>query len=243
VPSLERSACSLLVLAAGQSLVLDIGPGTMRRLLEAGTTVFDIDAVFLSHFHPDHSGELVSFLFANKYPEATRRTKALTLAGGRGLSRFFDGLCRVYGKWIDLGPDLFHLVELAGDGAGEHRIGDARLQTAPVAHNPESVALRISGPAGRSVVYSGDTDVCDELVELARGADVLICESALPDDLKAKGHLTPSQAGAIAAAAGVGRLVLTHFYPPCDDVDVFAQCRRTWSGPLDLARDLMRLAV
>jgi len=78
---------------------------------------------------------------------------------------------------------------------------------------------------------------------LARGADLLICESALPDDLKVEGHLTPSRAGKIAAKADVRKLVLTHFYPECDQVDVEKECRKTFGGPLILAEDLMRIEV
>lgn len=243
VPRLDRSACSLLVVAAGTTLLLDCGPGTMRRLLEAGTTVFDIDAVFLSHFHPDHSGELVSFLFANKYPDGTRRVRPLTLIGGRGTARFFEGLKDVYGKWIALDDALFHLVELATAGPDQTQVGQLQLRSAPVAHNPESVALRLTSPAGPSVVYSGDTDFSESLIDLAQGTDVLVCECALPDGLKVAGHLTPAQAGTIAAQAGVGRLVLTHFYPECDAADVVGQCRQTWAGSLDLAFDLMRIDV
>jgi ribonuclease BN (tRNA processing enzyme) len=240
---LDRSACSVLVAVDGQNILLDIGPGTMRRLTEAGVRIFDIDAVCLSHFHPDHSGELVPFLFANKYPDGSRRSRPLVLVGGKGIECFFDGLYQVYGTWIDLGSDLFDIVALDGGGLAENRLGGVRLHWAPTAHNPESVALKIIDPAGRCLVYSGDTDVCESLIGLAQGADVLICEAALPDPLKVKGHLTPSEAGAIAARAGVGRLVLTHLYPQCDQADIVGQCRRTWAGPLDVAFDLMRLAL
>ncbi|MGD8952490.1 MAG: MBL fold metallo-hydrolase, partial [Desulfobacterales bacterium] len=70
-----------------------------------------------------------------------------------------------------------------------------------------------------------------------------ICESALPDALKVDGHLTPSLAGEIATQANVGRLVLTHFYPECDQTDVTKECRKTYAGPLVLARDLMTLKL
>ncbi|MDY6953524.1 MAG: MBL fold metallo-hydrolase, partial [Thermodesulfobacteriota bacterium] len=96
---------------------------------------------------------------------------------------------------------------------------------------------------GCSVVYSGDTDLCENLVTLAKDADLLVCESALPDEMKVPGHLTPSLAGHIATRAGVKRLVLTHFYPECDTVDVFAQCRKTYQGDLVLAEDLMEIAL
>jgi len=93
------------------------------------------------------------------------------------------------------------------------------------------------------VAYSGDTGPCEALAELARGADLFLCECSLPDGMTIEGHLTPSGAGAAAAAAGVRRLVLTHFYPECDAADIEAQCRRTWQGPLTLAEDLMKLRI
>lgn len=91
------------------------------------------------------------------------------------------------------------------------------------------------------MVYSGDTDFSENLIDLARGADLLICEAAFPSEFKVPGHLTPPEAGTIAARAGVRSLVLSHLYPECDQADMVAQCRQTWSGPLTLAEDLMRV--
>jgi len=65
----------------------------------------------------------------------------------------------------------------------------------------------------------------------------------LPDKLRVKGHLTPSWAGKIASRAGVKKLVLTHFYPECDQTDIEQECRKTYSGPLLLAEDLMQIEV
>ncbi len=241
VPSLARSACAVLVETGQAAILLDIGPGTMRRLLEAGRSVFDISHLFLSHFHPDHSGELVAFLFANKYPSPVPRNRPLTLAAGEGIGLFFNGLKAVFGEWIDLAPQRIHLVSLAVSRSDGIDFADFHLKTAPMAHRPESLAYRITGPDGKSVVYSGDTDENEDLVRLARGADVLICEAALPDELKTPGHLTPSLAGRIAARARVGKLVLTHFYPECEGADMLRQCRKTFDGPVVLAEDLMRM--
>lgn len=241
VPSLRRSACAALLRTGGQTLLVDVGPGTSRRLLEAGVSVHEVSALLLTHFHPDHSGELAGFLFANKYPDASRRTVPLELVGGRGVSDFFLALNEVYRGWIDLGSDRLRLTEMAVDGPDEHRLGPARIETRPMNHNPESVSYRVTAPDGASVVLSGDTGPTDALAALASGADLLICESALPDEMGVPNHLTPSQAGEIATRAGVGKLILTHFYPECDQADLEAQCRRTWTGPLALAEDLMQL--
>ena len=241
VPSLERSACSALIQAGGKNILFDSGPGTMRRLLQAGVPIYDLAFICYSHFHPDHTGELVPFLFANKYTGGSLRHRPLTVIAGSGFVSFFEGLRQVYGRWIELEAGLFRIDELANRQFDQRDFDTFRIQSAPVAHNPESLAYRVTGSDGRSVVYSGDTDYSENLVRLAENADVLICESAFPDEKRVDGHLTPSLAGTIAARAGVRKLILTHFYPECDTVDIAAQCRKTYDGPLILAKDLMRI--
>jgi ribonuclease BN (tRNA processing enzyme) len=243
VPSLVRSACAVMMTVGRARLLFDSGPGTMRRLLESGTTIFDITHIFYSHFHPDHTAELVPFLFATKYPNMSQRQIPLTVAGGWGFLDFVAGLKSVYGKGIELAPGLLKIVEFDNKARDFKQFNDFSVQSAPVQHNPESVAYRVTGAAGHSVVYSGDTDYSENLIDLASGADLLICESALPDRLRVKGHLTPSAAGKIATLARVKQLVLTHFYPECDQVDMIRECRQTYAGPVVLAEDLMRIEV
>ena len=243
VPSLKRSSAAVLVTAGDSRILLDTGAGTMHRLLEAGHSVVEISHVFITHFHPDHTGELASFLFSNKYPDTSLRKRTLTLLGGTGFLNFFKKLSDVYGGWIALPPGKMRLLEADPGDTGELDFGDFFLSWSPVAHNPESLAYRIRDAAGKSLVYSGDTDECEALESLAKGADLLICESALPDGLKVPGHLTPSLAGGIAAGARVEKLVLTHFYPECDTADMAAECRRTYDGPLVLAEDLMEIEL
>ncbi len=241
VPSLARHACSVLVSGGGLNVLVDAGPGTMSQLLKLGVGIDDIDVILLSHFHLDHCAELAPFIFATKYP-GFDRVKPLTLGGGTGIRQLFDRLNTAYGKTLEMPDDLLHILEL--EEKGQAQWGPAfKAEYAQTVHNPESRAFRFTGSSGDSLVYSGDTDYSEELIRLSHGADILICESALPDSQKAKGHLTPSLAGKIAAKARVKHLVLTHFYPECDAVDIRAECRKTWSGPLTLARDLMRLEI
>ena len=224
-------------------MLFDSGPGTMRRLLRANTTIFDVDYIFYSHFHPDHTAELVPFLFATKYPDKGQRQTVLTIVAGAGFEDFFTGLKTVYGQWIELDPGLVEIIQMNTGSADLLRLKDFTVQSAPVEHNPESIAYRVTGPGGHSVVYSGDTDTSENLIALSKDADLLICESALPDDFRVKGHLTPSLAGDIATRAGVKKLVLTHFYPECDQADIEQECRKTYDGPLVLAEDLMEIEI
>jgi len=243
VPSLRRSSCSMLIKIRDKFLLFDSGAGTMRRLLENSVEIYDVSFIFYTHFHPDHTAELVPFLFANKYPDGRRRKIPLTLMGGKGFAKFYDDLKKVYGHWIELAPDLLTIAELDNTGYDMRMFDDFKVESLPVDHNPESIAYRITSSGGISVVYSGDTDVSENLVTLSKDADLLVCESALPDKLKVKGHLTPSLAGEIADRANVRKLVLTHFYPECDQVDMEKECRKTYSGTLLLAEDLMQISL
>jgi ribonuclease BN (tRNA processing enzyme) len=242
VPSLERSSCSVLVETGGRKWLIDSGAGTLRRLLEAGTTIFELSYLMYSHLHPDHTADLVPLLFATKYPDGGR-TEPLTLIAGRGFADFFQRLRLVYGHWIDIGEELFKIVEMDTTGPDHLRADGVEIDTAPMEHSPQSVAFRLTGPGGKRLVYSGDTDDSEQLVDLARQADLLICEASFPESRKVQGHLTPALAGAIAARAGARRLMLTHFYPVCAETDIAAECRRTYGGPLILARDLMRVSL
>lgn len=243
VPSLKRSSCSVLIEIAQSLLLFDSGAGTMRRLLEAGVTIDKLAYIFYSHLHPDHTAEIVPFLFATKYPHTYRRRKPFIIVAAKGFVDFYEKLKFAYGQWIELAPGLLSISELDTTGRDHLDCDLFDVDSLPMDHTDMSLAYRITGPDGRSVVYSGDTDLCDNLVTLAKGVDVLICESALPDEIKVPGHLTPSLAGRIATQAGVKKLVLTHFYPECDAVNVSEQCRKAYHGPLVLAEDLMEIKL
>lgn len=238
VPSVDRYPCSVLVEWEDVCILVDAGAGVMHRLLAAGRCIDDVDAICLSHFHLDHVGEVAPFLFSTKYPEFTR-ARPLTLIGGTGLNLWFEGLRRAFGHTIDLPDGYFDLMEL-GD-RGEFCVDGLTVSYDTMAHKPESRGYRFEDPSGFSCVYSGDTDVTENLVRLAAGAHTLICESAMPEGKKIPGHLIPSLAAGMARDAGVQRLVLTHFYPECQGEDLVSPCASVFSGEVVPARDLMVL--
>ncbi|MFO7849336.1 MAG: MBL fold metallo-hydrolase [Spirochaetia bacterium] len=241
VPSLFRSSCALLLEGESEKILLDAGPGTMHRLLARDIQIDEIDTIFLSHFHPDHAGELPAFFFSTKYPAPMERSKTLRLAGGMGIESFYGGLNEAFDHALSLPEGFLRMHELGERGESDSLLGEFGLAWTTVAHRPESRAYRFTAKNGFSVVYSGDTDYSENLVDLASGADILISESAFPDGEKVEGHLTPSLAGEIASRARVGHLVLTHFYPVCESYDIEAQCRTTFKGPLTTATDLLQI--
>jgi ribonuclease BN (tRNA processing enzyme) len=133
---------------------------------------------------------------------------------------------------------VFTFHALADGRAAE--VGAASLTARRVDHLCEAYGLRIDA-GGRSLVYSGDTGPCAALVELARGADVLLCEATWPHVMPQWGdepptgvHLSGRQAGEHAAAAGVGRLLLTHVPAWFDGGELLAEAKAAFDGPVEL---------
>ncbi|OGW00251.1 MAG: hypothetical protein A3I04_06460 [Nitrospinae bacterium RIFCSPLOWO2_02_FULL_39_110] len=240
VPSLKRGSPGLVIKAGGKILLFDSGSGTLRRMLEAGITYRDADYIFYSHIHPDHVADLVPFLFASKYADIPR-TKQLYITGGKGFKSFFKKLNKVYGKWLE--PELYKIKvrEILNKSVD---FGDFKVTTKSLAHIKESVGYRIEAENGKkSIVVSGDTDYCKNIVNLGKDADLLILECSLPDKKRVAGHLTPSLCGRIAAESNCKRLVLTHFYPSCESVDIVGICRKYYDGEIVIAEDLMKIEV
>jgi len=203
-------------------------------MLQWGLNFNEIDILALSHRHPDHVGDLVPFLFATRYALGYTRQEPFRLLAARGFAEFLGRLREAFGHWVEPPEGLMNLKELSPDGPDEMRWEGLTVKSAPTNHTEGSLGFRIEA-GSRSLVYSGDTDESDSLVALARGADLLVLEASNP--FKVPGHLTPAEAGRLAARAGVRRLLLTHFYPPCDEVDVVALAAVEFSGEIIRAED------
>ena len=243
VPHPQRASPSIAIFIEDQFLLMDIGPGTVRQLASAGLKHQDIDYICISHFHPDHTADLIHFIFATRHPPILKKRKPFTIIGPKGFNQFLTLLKRPYGNWLDLPAGLMKIEELKTGEKGKKEFDNFNIVSAPLNHSPDSIGIRIEDNSGRVLVYSGDTAYCEEIVDLATGADLLILESSFPDGQEIAGHLTPSQAGDIATRSEVKRLLLTHFYPECLRSDRETQCRKTYQGELFLATDLMPLSV
>ncbi len=211
-------------------MLIDVGPSVVRRLLEFGQTVDDVDIVVLTHFHPDHAVDLSTFLFACNYGEKERR-KPLFLLGGRGVRRFYGLLLRLFPS---IAPKSYDL-SVKTVSRGRHTVGGVSLAVAPMAHREESIAIRIE-EGEKSVVFSGDTGESPELAELARNADLLVVECSFPDRLR-EGHLDLRTLLPIVRRANPRQVVLTHLAPEWERYD------SPLPAPLVLGEDGMEIEV
>jgi ribonuclease BN (tRNA processing enzyme) len=240
VPRLRRGSPAVGVKAGETFILLDIGSGTLRAMLHYDLNLNDIDILCLSHWHPDHVGDLAPFFFASRYGLGYTRKEPFWLLAAQGFSQFQEKLQSVWGEWVEPPEGLMRLQELTTDRRDTFTVNDLTITTAPVRHIASSLAYRLEY-AGRTMVYAGDTDWSDSLIDLASGADLLILEASNP--FKVPGHLTPEEAGRLAWEADVPRLVLTHIYPAGDTVDLGMEAGRSFRGQIIVAEDGLRLRV
>ena len=240
VASVRRAPPGYLLRIERDLVLIDAGPGTMRRVMQSGADPGQVTHMFFSHNHLDHTGELAPWLFASRLPSSPRRTP-LTICGSAGFMKMLGALREVYGHWLDAATYELRLVTMDGAKRSSVRFGDWGAEAHAVSHIESSLACRITDGEGRVLAYTGDTDVCEALIPLARDADLLLIEASFPDGGKVEGHLTPMEAAQIASQAGARKTVLTHFYPACDAVDMLEQAGRHYKGEALLAEDGMRV--
>lgn len=241
-PQLLRNASGILLETSEVNVLVDVGPGILRRLCEARFDYKKIDVILTTHFHPDHVSDLVSLLFAHNYAYGVMRTEPFYLVGPRGLEQLYDGLVNIYGSWIVPTGNRLILKELHDEQSDHFHLKAMELIAIPAKHSHPSISVRIND-RNKSVTISGDTAYSEDLAMLARNTDVFICECSMPEDFQMPGHSSPSDAGKMAASANARKLVLTHFYPPCDEVDVVSQASNFYSGAIVKSEDLLKIEV
>ena len=233
LPAREHSPAGVYVQAGREHVLLDAGAGTLQRLHASGVPWQELDRIFLTHFHLDHCLDLASILFALRMPHVERR-KSLIVYGPPGLKRLYRRLNTAFQGWLS--PRGFPLIfkELRD---AHVKLNGYTVQSRRVNHyDTGAVGYRLQ-EGSKSLAYSGDTDVCENVAELGRNAHALILECSLPDERKAAGHLTPSECGQLADEANCRHLVLTHFYPVFKGYDIRRRVRRFFRGRVTLARD------
>jgi len=228
-PGPESAASCYLVEANGFRLVLDMGNGALGAL---GRTIdiYSIGAIALSHLHPDHCLDLCSYYVARRF-HPDRVFDPMPVYGPDGTA---ERLARAYD--MPLQPGMATQFDFRRYPGGKFVVGPFTVSTTRVAHPVPAYALRVEH-AGRSLVYTGDTGPCADLVDLAAGADLLLSEASFRqgDDNPPGLHMTGHQAGEHAAAAEVGRLVLTHIPPWGSGESAVKEAEGVYGGPVDLA--------
>ena len=217
-PDSERASPSQVIVAGDEPLLFDCGPGTGMNLMKAGISPAAVSRMFLTHLHMDHCLEFPSIVFEGYL---VGRKDKVYLYGPPGTEEFCKTL---FEKIYPSAPQIVRRMREDGWKVEPYETTKSlvcqtdsyRVLSTPVEHGIPTVAYRIETGEG-AVVISGDTRPSKSLIELAKGADLLIHECSFPDDMvelaRLTNHSAASEVGEVANQAGVEKVVLTHLFP------------------------------
>ncbi|AOR36577.1 MBL fold metallo-hydrolase [Streptomyces fodineus] len=229
-PEAGRAASGFLLEGDGFRLVVDLGYATLPRLL-ARCSASEVDAVVITHEHPDHCADLSALC------------RALLLGGER------RGRVPLYCP-----PGVLERVQAMEPTEelrevfdphplpGGYEVGPFRLDGRLLPHHVPHAGLRLTGP-GLTVAYSGDAGPDRALGELAAGADLLVAGATLQGPAAEPYLLSAAQAGRLAADAGAERLLLTHFWPGAERRRSVAEAGAAYGGEILAAHEDMVLTL
>jgi ribonuclease BN (tRNA processing enzyme) len=210
-------------------LVIDFGGGVLGNLQRYADP--SSVSVLLSHLHADHCLDLPGLFVWRRYHPSPPTERAL-LYGPRNTWARLGAASSPESGEIDDFSDVFDIRNWVDKQPVQ--VGALTVEPRLVCHPTESYGMRITDPSGATLTYSGDTGYCDALIELARGADVFLCEASWthspsrPPQL----HLSGAEAGRAAARAGVAELLLTHIPPWTSREEVICEAKAEFDGPV-----------
>ncbi len=239
-------ACSgYLVEEDGFALLLDCGNGVFSKL-RAACDYVDVQAVVITHLHADHFFDLVPYGYALLH---TPRQQPVPVAGWPGTEfparphlyvpdgagEAFRSILGIWGN-EDMIEKAFRLHEY--NMPDELTIGPFAARFCEVPHYTRTAAVELGSESGR-FTFGADCSPNEELVEFAKGTDLLMIEGTLPRAERSgeRGHLTPAEAGEHGRRAGARKLVVTHFSDELDREWVHAEAVAAFGGPVEVAAE------
>ena len=233
VPSLTRNAPGYYLEGDGVQILVDCGSGTLLQLERAGRSYKDIDAVFITHGHPDHFADLMPLIQALLATPDYKREKDLSVIGPPEFLQYYrKAIASVLGAPANFSIQLIEI-------GGRLDFGPFHVITAKTDHSTDSIAYRLEH-RDASVVFTGDADYDEEIITLSQSADMLVADCSFPHAMKARGHLTARECGLVARNANVKKLLLSHLYPSgTPEADRIGESREVFEGGVTLAEDLM----
>lgn len=218
VPHRARTSSGFWLETSAGTILLDCSPTAARRMAEENLPWHELDAIWISHFHVDHCGGLMSLLAGTKHATATRkRTKALNIFGPAGLRSLIERMDAVNDYKLTEQPFAVEITEV--EPLEQFALLDGIEATAAkTPHTPESLAIHIRD-GEKTLVFTADTGLEVALSSLANGVDLFILECSFFKNKPIEKHLELSEAIHLIRRAKPKRAMLTHFYPEWDEVN------------------------
>lgn len=225
VPHPTRSSSGYWLETSAGTILLDCSPTAARRMAEENLPWHKLDAIWISHFHIDHCGGLMSLLAGTKHAEATRsRTKTLKIFGPVGLRGLIERMDAVNDYKLTEQPFPVEIIEVEPLEKFDI-LRSIEAVSAKTPHTSESLAIHIRDDE-KTLVFTADTGLDVSLSSLANGVDLFILECSFFKNKPIEKHLELAEAIHLIRRTRPKRAMLTHFYPEWDDVDFELEVKR-----------------
>jgi len=241
---LKKSGPAYLIEADNKKILVDCGPGTLMRLSEIGVKPEDLDYIFLSHLHADHSSDLFALQMNLRLKEFEgKEYKTPIIYGPKGIEEFTKKLSYVYEL-----PAFDNYSKIEYKEYEEiMKLGEITVKAFKVDHTAfgfktNAYALRFELDDA-IFAFSGDSIKCEGLINACKKANLFICDASCSKDNGSVAHLDTTDIGEVAEISQVDNVVLTHFYPKTKNIDLVSEVKEKYSGEVIMGEDLMELEI
>jgi ribonuclease BN (tRNA processing enzyme) len=239
-PHARRAAAGYWLQTESGNILLDISADVPHRMAEEELDWANLDAIWISHFHLDHLGGLAPFLFATRSATQTQqRRKPLSIYGPVGLKKILQVIDQANNYRLLEQPFPVQLIEVEPESEFE-LLPELQGRTFSTPHTNESLAIRLKDKSDCVLVYTSDTGYNEELVEFAKGANLILMECSFHKNKPIQTHLELAEAMQLARICEPQTLVLSHLYSEWDGIDLAAEAQKLWSGETVEAFDGLR---
>ncbi|UGV41623.1 MBL fold metallo-hydrolase [Methanococcoides orientis] len=237
IPQKDRVQSGLLMEISEKKVLFDCGGGVLNRIFESGNLHTDIDTIVLSHLHLDHVADVMCLLKANWLCDKFDST----IYGPAGTREWLNRVMDIYPYMKE--KVSVDVVEVAP--GEEFKLFDGcDVKCASGIHSVPSLAYQVRHD-GQTVVYSGDTEPCEDIMELAQGCDMLIHECSFPLNFEMTNHTTPDMLRPYLKDTGIRGVYLTHLYPHMQghEEEALEYLKKEFEGEVHIPFDLMVVEI
>lgn len=241
----KKSASSFLLEISGKKILIDCGPGTLLRLAEHGLHPEELDYILITHFHADHTSDLYPLFMRCRLDDFTPGIfpKFPTIWGPKGIYEFMSNCAINYRLLTFTNWEGMKVEEMLSP----KQVGELKITPVSVSHN--AFGVEAGGQAyrleckGKIIVFSGDTNRNTDIVQVAKDADIFVCDAAYQAGGSSPAHMDTKDVGEVCTEARVKKVVLTHIYPQTEKIDVVSEVKDSFVGEVVKGEDGMELVI
>ncbi len=244
VSDLDHLGPGYLLEINDKKILIDAGSGVQIQLIKLDIGIADLDYIFITHFHPDHTAELYSilvrrFLLGRFYDG---QLKDLVVYGPKGVENFVREIARIHQLEI---VDKFLKIrfkEITEEALETFSVKAFEVKHQVLHKNVDALALRFESD-NKSVVFSGDTMKCEGIERAILNADIFIADCSISKDAPSGPHLRTNEIGEISSKQGIKKVILSHLLPRNYNKNLVGEVKEEFNGEVVLGKDLMEIEV